>query len=85
MSMKNKIIFCTVAAILALIMEPIIGFVNEAKDCKFELENFKQAELNNKKIISTQMVRDWHKQRSIFQLQFLLKNQTQIVLLRRQL
>ena len=52
--MKNKIIFCTVAAILALIIEPIIGFINEAKDCKFELENFKQAELNNKKIISTQ-------------------------------
>lgn len=52
--MKNKIIFCTIAAILALIVNPIIGFVNDAKDCKFELENFKQAELNNKKIISTQ-------------------------------
>lgn len=52
--MKNKIIFYSISFLLALCIKPVVGFMNEARDCKFELENFKQAELNNKKIISTQ-------------------------------
>lgn len=52
--MKNKIIFYSISFLLALCIKPVVGFMNEARDCKFELENFKQVELNNKKIISTQ-------------------------------
>lgn len=52
--MKNRIIFYSISFLLALCIKPVVGFMNEARDCKFELENFKQVELNNKKIISTQ-------------------------------
>lgn len=54
--MKNKIIFYTIAVILALIIKPVFGFMNEARDCKFELENFKTAEINNKKTITNQKI-----------------------------
>lgn len=52
--MKNKIIFYTIATVLALIIKPVFAFLDEARDCKFELENFKQAEINNKKVITNQ-------------------------------
>ena len=52
--MKNKIIFYSISFLLALCIKPVVGFMNEARECKLELENLKQAELNNKKIISTQ-------------------------------
>lgn len=54
--MKNKIIFYTIAAVLALIIKPVFAFLDEARDCKFELENFKTAEINNKKIITNQKI-----------------------------
>lgn len=54
--MKNKIIFYSILFLIALCIKPVVGFMTEARDCKFELENFKQAELNNKKIISTQKI-----------------------------
>ena len=54
--MKNKIIFYSISFLLALCIKPVVGFMTEARDCKFELKNFKQAELNNKKTISTQKI-----------------------------
>ena len=50
--MKNKIIFYSISFLLALCIKPVVGFMTEARDCKFELENFKKAELNNKKILN---------------------------------
>lgn len=52
--MKNKIIFYSISFLLALCIKPVVGFMTEARDCKFELENFKQAEINNKKVITNQ-------------------------------
>ena len=43
--MKNKIIFYAISFLLALCIKPVVGFMTEARDCKFELENFKQAEI----------------------------------------
>ena len=54
--MKNKIIFYSISFLLALCIKPVVGFMTEARDCKFELENFKKAELNNKKTISNQKI-----------------------------
>lgn len=54
--MKNKIIFYSISFLLALCIKPVVGFMTEARDCKFELENFKQAEINNKKVITNQKI-----------------------------
>jgi hypothetical protein len=54
--MKNKIIFYSISFLLALCIKPVVGFMNEARDCKFELENFKQVEINNKKVITNQKI-----------------------------
>ena len=54
--MKNKIIFYSISFLIALCIKPVVGFMTEARDCKFELENFKQAEINNKKIITNQKI-----------------------------
>lgn len=52
--MKNKIIFYSILLAFSLCIKPVVGFMNEARDCKFQLENFKQAEINNKKVITNQ-------------------------------
>ena len=54
--MKNKIIFYAISFLLALCIKPVVSFMNEARDCKFELENFKQAEINNKKVITNNKI-----------------------------
>lgn len=54
--MKNKIIFYSISFLIALCIKPVVGFMTEARDCKFELENFKKAEINNKKIITNQKI-----------------------------
>ena len=54
--MKNKIIFYSISFLLALCIKPVVGFMTEARDCRFELENFKKAELNNKKILTNQKI-----------------------------
>ena len=54
--MKNKIIFYSISFLLALCIKPVVGFMTEARDCKFELENFKQAEINNKKVITNNKI-----------------------------
>ena len=54
--MKNKIIFYSISFLIALCIKPAVGFMNEARDCKFELENFKQAEINNKKVITNNKI-----------------------------
>lgn len=54
--MKNKIIFYSISFLIALCIKPVVGFMTEARDCKFELENFKKAESNNKKIITNQKI-----------------------------
>jgi hypothetical protein len=54
--MKNKIIFYSILFLIALCIKPVVGFMTEARDCKFELENFKQAEINNKKIITNNKI-----------------------------